>query len=227
MTAPDRPTWSATGQGWQTSAMPKVSEEHKQAVRQRILDAARTCLERNGYHEVTTREVVTEAGVSTGTFYNYFPSKEHLYAALAEAALGADLATALGARGPGGGTGPGLLRFLRESLLADPSWATTVASLRARAGGSTAGAEAVDRLNHVVIATFSPLVTAAGEEGFLRADLDAEALVELVDIVWDGMGRRAAGRAFQSSYGRVARVLVQIILDGAVSPARRSEVPNA
>jgi len=206
--------------------MPKVSEEHRRARRQRILEAARTCLERNGYHEVTTREVVAEAGVSTGTFYNYFPSKEHLYAALAEQALGADLAAALGGA-PRAETGPGLLHFLRESLLADPNWATTVASLRARASATPAGAEPVARLNHVVIATFAPLVVAAGEEGFLRADLDAEALVELVDIVWDGMGRRAADDAFQSSYARVARVLVQVLLDGAVSPSRRSEVPNA
>ena len=206
--------------------MPKVSEEHKQAVRRRILDAARICLERNGYQDVTTRELVAEAGLSTGTFYNYFPSKEHLYAALAEEALGADLAAALGDRGPGAPTGPGLLRFLRESLLADPNWATAVASLRAGAGTGTA-AEPVARLNQVVIATFAPLVADAIEEGFLRADLDPEALVELLDIVWDGMGRRAAGEAFQTSYGRVARVLVQVLLDGAVSPARRTEVPNA
>ena len=203
--------------------MPKVSEEHKQAVRRRILHAARVCLERNGYQQVTTRELVAEAGLSTGTFYNYFPSKEHLYAALAEEALGADLAEALGDRRPGAPTGPGLLRFLRESLLADPNWATAVANLRAGAGAS----EPVARLNQVVISTFAPLVADAVEEGFLRADLDPEALVELLDVVWDGMGRRAAGDAFQSSYGRVARVLVQVLLDGAVSPARRSEVPNA
>ena len=102
-----------------------------------------------------------------------------------------------------------------------------MASLRAGCRTGPQAAEAVARLNHVVIATFAPLVADAIEEGFLRADLDPEALVELLDIVWDGMGRRAAGDAFQSSYGRVARVLVQVLLDGAVSPARRSEVPNA
>ena len=53
--------------------MPKVSEEHTQQVRRRLLDAARICLERNGYQDVTTRELVAEAGLSTGTFYNYFP----------------------------------------------------------------------------------------------------------------------------------------------------------
>ncbi|HEY5155044.1 MAG TPA: helix-turn-helix domain-containing protein, partial [Acidimicrobiales bacterium] len=63
--------------------MPKVSPEHKDAVRRRILDAALACLERNDYRDVTTRELLSEAGLSTGTFYNYFASKEDLYETLA------------------------------------------------------------------------------------------------------------------------------------------------
>ena len=88
-------------------------------------------------------------------------------------------------------------------------------------------AEAIGRLNQFVIATFAPLVAESVEDGFLRPDLDAEALVELIDVMWDGMGRRSAADAFQTSYARVARVLVQLLLDGIVSPSRRSEVPNA
>ena len=72
--------------------MPKVSPEHKEGVRRRIMDAAMTCLRRNNWDDITTREVLTEAGLSIGTFYNYFPSKDHLYAALAEDALTTDLA---------------------------------------------------------------------------------------------------------------------------------------
>ena len=92
---------------------------------------------------------------------------------------------------------------------------------------SPAAAEAVIRLNQYVVATLTPLVEASTAEGFLRADLDAEALVELIDLVWDGMGRRAAQDTFQTSYARVARTMMQLLLDGAVSPARRSELPNA
>ena len=154
----ERPAWSATVPGWQTSDMPKVSDEHKQAVRRRILDAARTCLERNGYHDVTTREVVAEAGLSTGTFYNYFPSKEHLYAALAEDALGADLAAALGDRGPAASTRS------RPSCgsCASRCWPIPTGPPRWPACGpepaTGTAAEPVARLNHVVIATFAPLV---------------------------------------------------------------------
>ncbi|MGZ4727047.1 MAG: hypothetical protein ACXWB2_04955 [Acidimicrobiales bacterium] len=121
----------------------------------------------------------------------------------------------------------GLIDFLQRYVLANPTTAMAVSSLRARMHASPAAAEAVIRLNQYVVATLTPLVEASTAEGFLRADLDAEALVELIDLVWDGMGRRAAQDTFQTSYVRVARTMMQLLLDGAVSPARRSELPNA
>ena len=208
--------------------MPKVSDAHKDAVRRQILVAALACLERNGYQDVTTRELLAEAGLSTGTFYNYFPSKEHLYEALAEEALANDVARILEADEQGVvPMGMGLIDFLQRYVLANPTTAMAVSSLRSRMHASPAAAEAVIRLNQYVVETITPLVEASTSEGFLRADIDAEALVELIDLVWDGMGRRAAQDTFQTSYARVARTMLQLLLDGAVSPARRSELPNA
>ena len=206
--------------------MPKVSAQHKDAVRRRILDAALLCLERSGYQDVTTRELLAEAGLSTGTFYNYFPSKEDLYEALAEEALATDVARILEQDPDGAPLGPGLLAFLQQ-VFANPTTAMAVSSLRSRMHASSAAADAVARLNRYVVATLAPLVRASADEGFLRADLDAEALVEMMDLVWDGMGRRQAQRTFETSYARVARTMLQLLLDGAVSPARRSELPNA
>ncbi len=206
--------------------MPRVSEDHKQAVRRRLLDAAMTCLERNGFQDITTRELLAEARLSTGTFYNYFRSKEDLYATLAAEAITADVARVMADR-RGSAVGQGLLRFLQDFLLANTTSAAAVASFRSRMSDRPEAAEAIGRLNQFVIATFAPLVAESVEDGFLRADLDAEALVELIDVMWDGMGRRSAADAFQTSYARVARVLVQLLLDGIVSPARRSEIPNA
>jgi AcrR family transcriptional regulator len=51
--------------------MPKVSAEHKEAVRDRLLEATRRCLTRRGYEGTTVRDIATEAGVSIGTLYNY------------------------------------------------------------------------------------------------------------------------------------------------------------
>ena len=59
-------------------AMPRVSDEHLAARRQQILDAARACFLRNGFHATSMQDVIGEAGLSVGAVYRYFKSKnEH------------------------------------------------------------------------------------------------------------------------------------------------------
>lgn len=51
---------------------------------ERILDAAAHIFEREGYVRTTTNDVAAQAGVSIGSLYQYFPSKDALLVALAE-----------------------------------------------------------------------------------------------------------------------------------------------
>lgn len=53
------------------------------ATRQRLLDAAGTVLPRRGYHDTRVDDIVSEAGCSHGTFYQYFESTDHLFRTLA------------------------------------------------------------------------------------------------------------------------------------------------
>jgi AcrR family transcriptional regulator len=193
--------------------MPKVSDEHKDNVRRRIMDAALTCLERNGFQDVTTRELLSEAGLSTGTFYNYFPSKEHLYEALAEELLSIDIAHVIDDSRP---LGDSLLVFVRDFLLTQRDGAIPIARFRSQASNSPSGADAVARLNRWMLDMFVPIVRTAQQDGVIAPDLDAEAFVELLDIVYDGMGRRAASDAFQTSYARVGTTLLTVLLEGAI-----------
>src|SRR5262245_2916197 len=64
--------------------VPRVSAEHLTARRQQILDAARVCFLRNGFHQTSMQDVIKEAGLSVGAVYRYFPSKNDLITALAE-----------------------------------------------------------------------------------------------------------------------------------------------
>ena len=64
--------------------MPRVSAEHLTARRQQILDAARACFLRNGFHQTSMQDVIKEANLSVGAVYRYFPSKNDLITALAE-----------------------------------------------------------------------------------------------------------------------------------------------
>jgi AcrR family transcriptional regulator len=64
--------------------MPKITEEVRAARRDQIIAAALACFARSGYHATTMADVATEAGVSKGTPYLYFESKEVLFLALHE-----------------------------------------------------------------------------------------------------------------------------------------------
>jgi AcrR family transcriptional regulator len=52
--------------------------------RDEILSAAQRCFVRSGFHQASMQEICTEAGMSAGNLYRYFPSKEALIAGIAE-----------------------------------------------------------------------------------------------------------------------------------------------
>jgi AcrR family transcriptional regulator len=64
--------------------MPKTTQAQKDARRQQILDAALRCFSRDGFHATTTADIVRESGVSQGTLYLYFATKDEVVAALAD-----------------------------------------------------------------------------------------------------------------------------------------------
>ena len=72
----------------------RVTAQTKQATRKRILQAARRLFADNGYDSTTTRDIAKEAGIASGTLFNYFPSKEAVVACLANEAIGDALADA-------------------------------------------------------------------------------------------------------------------------------------
>ena len=78
--------------------MARVTKEHLDARKNQILDAAWSCFGRRGYHQTTMQEVATEAGISAGAIYRYYPSKEAVLQAISERALETDQSLIVGAR---------------------------------------------------------------------------------------------------------------------------------
>lgn len=64
--------------------MPKISDAQRETRRQQILAAALRCFSRDGFHNTTTADIVRESGVSQGTLYLYFTTKEDMVVALAD-----------------------------------------------------------------------------------------------------------------------------------------------
>jgi AcrR family transcriptional regulator len=64
--------------------VPKIAEQTRAARREQIIAAGLACFARSGYHAATMADVAAQAGVSKGTPYLYFDSKEVLFLALHE-----------------------------------------------------------------------------------------------------------------------------------------------
>lgn len=64
--------------------MPRVSAAHVEARKQQILEAARVCFLRKGFHESSMQDIFREAGLSSGAVYLYFKSKDELITTLVE-----------------------------------------------------------------------------------------------------------------------------------------------
>lgn len=62
-------------------------ERRKLEVRGRMVDAAAELFEEQGYQATTVAEICDRADVATKTFFNYFPTKQHLIRELAHQAI--------------------------------------------------------------------------------------------------------------------------------------------
>lgn len=63
--------------------MPRVSEDHLEQRRRQIIDAARRCFIRTGFHQTSMQDIFREAGLSAGAVYRYFKSKNDIIRAIA------------------------------------------------------------------------------------------------------------------------------------------------
>jgi AcrR family transcriptional regulator len=64
--------------------MPKVGQSYLDARRKQIVDAARTRFTSDGFAGTSMADIVTEAGLSTGSIYRYFASKNEIVVAVCE-----------------------------------------------------------------------------------------------------------------------------------------------
>jgi AcrR family transcriptional regulator len=62
--------------------VPKLKPEELESRKREIIDAARTCFLRSGFHQTTTDEICREAAITPGGLYHYFNSKEEIIKAV-------------------------------------------------------------------------------------------------------------------------------------------------
>jgi AcrR family transcriptional regulator len=65
-----------------TEQSPGKRELNRRRNHQAILNAARECFREYGYDNSTIRDIIRRTNLAAGTFYNYFSSKQDIFAAL-------------------------------------------------------------------------------------------------------------------------------------------------
>jgi AcrR family transcriptional regulator len=170
--------------------MPKVSEEHLEARREQIIDAAVACFARKGFHRATMQDICAEAQLSPGAIYRYFASKDAIIEAIARDRHVRERAFMERAREAGGGES-GLRELGRAFFesLADPE-----ERLR-RSLGVQVWAEALlnPAVHELVMRGISPPLTAIAElvreaqgRGDLPGELDPDAVARVMLALFQG-----------------------------------------
>ena len=67
--------------------MMPFSSEHRERVREKIVQSARRLFNRHGFNAVAIDDLMADAGLTRGSFYAYFDSKSDLYATSITAVL--------------------------------------------------------------------------------------------------------------------------------------------
>ena len=165
--------------------MPRLSDSEKEARRARVLEGARRCFARHGYEGATVVRLEQEIGLSRGAIFNWFPSKQDLFLALA-AEDNERLHTLFATGGY-----EALLRAITED---DPDWLAVYLEFGRRMKSDselrerwkTIAPEEARERSKAWIAD----AQAAGE---LRADIDGDDIGRFLGIIVDGI---ASQRAF-------------------------------
>ncbi len=160
-------------------------ERHRAEIRERIFRAALEIFAERGFLETTVEDITEAADVGKGTFFNYFPTKEHVLATLGSERIAAIERALDQAR-----KGPVLpvLRDLATDLAgqSQQSAALLRAIYAAHASCEPVRAELEKRL-HTGRRLLAQIFALAQERGEIRRDRSAAELARLTQLVVFGV----------------------------------------
>ncbi len=190
--------------------MPKISADKKAATRQRLVDAAVEVVRSEGFGAMTTRRILEVAGLSKGALYHYFSSKDDLYEAIAERFVDLDSSLA-------GELEPLDVHVLAMQENLKPGGSTLLGRLRAAAWDNDAVREVMRRYDTHIVQEYAALNKLSIDSGLFRADVDAEALVEMIAVFVEGLDLREA-TGFVTDRSRVVSTFVEALIASVAAP---------
>jgi AcrR family transcriptional regulator len=184
----------------------------------RILDAAERCFVRSGFHRTTMQDVASEAGMSPGNLYRYFPSKDAIVVGLTErdrARVARDFAAF-------DGDDDFMTSFVKlghKHFAEEPrEKAVMCLAIWAESARNPSFASVCAEFEQFVIARLTDVLRRARERGEVAPGVDPEAVARIISTLADGLFvRRAIAPGFDPDREVPAVMnLICAMLSGAV-----------
>ena len=155
-------------------APPDRRQRRSAEIRERLFRSALALFAKKGFAETTVEDITEAADVGKGTFFNYFPSKDHILIAFGEMQLGkleAAIAEVRRANEPI----PQFLRSLGTRMTQEPARNPEIMRALLQAYLSTTPVrEAMLDLQKRVQALHTQMIRLGQEQGEIRNDIPAE-----------------------------------------------------
>jgi AcrR family transcriptional regulator len=146
---------------------------------ERLFRAALGLFGRKGFAETTVEDITNAADVGKGTFFNYFPSKEHLLIAFSDMQIG-KLQAAVESMRQSKEPMQAFLRTLSVRLTEEPARAPDVVRAILQANLSSSSVRSVMQAKHArAEALLTELVQIGQDRGEFRRDLSALELAQV------------------------------------------------
>ena len=195
------------------------------ARRAQIAQAALTCFARKGYNNTTMDEIAVESGLSKGSLYWYFESKEALFKAAIlsffENSFGQDAIAGL-EQIP---TASAKLRVLAAEMARLSQWAEGLFNLFLEFWASSERRDEAAQLWTDMLLQYKEVIVGIVEQGIASGEfrpLDAEGVVWAMMAAYDGLTAYVMLMP-QMDVAKVSEAFIETLLHGLVAPERPQE----
>ncbi len=208
--------------------MPKISARREEATRNSILHAARDVFVAKGFHEATTHDVARAAGLSVGSIYTYYASKDELIRECVLAANKAESDAVLAEVRSDGSVRTKLTRAIAgwyRYTIEAPGVPAFLAEAWAAASRKPAIRDAVARRRERIVGVASVVLQEGLADGEVGADMDVDATARALGALLDGVVLEyvASGSPpSRADVGRRALLLIGPVRARATEATRRS-----
>lgn len=195
--------------------MPKVTEAYKEERRAAILEGALHCFAEKGYAATTIDDIVRYLGISKGAIYNYFTSKEEMYAQIMESRM-KRLASSLDDDQDKEMSASAKLRRLMERFMAQQ-----IDDLRRLLGFHLEYSLHASRQNELkasikkhddsALAFMAELIAEGKRSGEFRADVDERLAASMFWALRDGIALNILSHGGQEEYAVLMREMERML----------------